>query len=143
MSTTKMKAPNGATDKGLTVQTEYGNYVVASDGSVSPDSRAVSKLLGSGFTIWDSSVPQGDTLVGGVYTMTSADALAGTATIPTGLSTVVSHVTNVAHANGDVVHDYLDTVTGGSITIAVLAGASNYNAITAGDTVRWMALGVL
>jgi len=143
MTTTKMRAPNGSTDKGLTVQTAYGNYVVAADGSVSPDSRAVVQLFNGGFSVWDSNLPQGDTLLGGIYTMTAADAIAGTATIPTGLTSIVSHVSNVAHSNGDVLHNYLETLTGGSIIIAVLAGASNYNAITEGDTVRWMALGVL
>jgi hypothetical protein len=53
MSTTvTLRAPPGS--NGATVQTGYGVYIVGNDGSVAVDSRAVSALLGAGFTYFRS-----------------------------------------------------------------------------------------
>ena len=136
MSDTKLKVPAGSTTN--TVQTPYGNYSVADDGTVTVDSRSVSALLDAGFTIESGGdLPAGEVTASGMYTATSDDATADEAVIETGLASASMFIARVLRADVDVTGDAVLTTASGDISVA---DGSTY-AVTAGDEIHWLASG--
>lgn len=136
MTNIVLKVPTGRTGQ---VQTEYGNATIA-NGLVTVDSRAAPALLGAGFIPQDDDLPTGESLFGGSHTATADEATANEIDIDTGLSVVTSYLVQIFRAGVMVLGDAVVSEAGGVINIA--DGASTY-VVTAGDVVKWVALGTI
>lgn len=139
MSTTKMLAPAG-TAANTTIQTEFGNVTVASDLTVTVDSRCVKALESSGYTIFDDDLPIGSSIKGGSKTASAGEDTANTCSIVTGLSSVTTYHVQILRAGKDFTSLAAISESAGTITVA--DNAASY-VLTAGDVIKWLALGVV
>lgn len=98
----------------------------------------------NGFKINGTSInaKSGDTgtVKAGSYTMVAGDDTAGLTDIATGLSTITSFIIQILRSTVPIASDQKYTATGGTLRVA--DGASTY-ACTAGDVVKWIAVGAL
>lgn len=134
---TTLKVP--ASISQATVQTEYGNYKVAADGTVSVDSRAVPSLIAAGYVQQDDDLPAGSLIKAGIYTATADDATANTTAIVTGLSTISAMSVMILRASISLPSAGVSKANG---TITVADNASTY-VLTAGDLIHWIAVGTV
>ena len=139
MSTTKLNSPAG-TVIGSQIQTEYGNYTIAADGTVTVDSRVVTSLLGAGYTLFSDDLPVGKAVVAGSHVTTAGEATANEVAIATGLSSIDSMIVQVLDAGNNVVTADAD-ITEAAGTVTVADGAT-YNTV-AGQIINWIAYGAI
>ncbi len=135
MSTTKLVAPAGSAGRQIT--TAYGNYTVASDLTVTVDSRAVGDLLNAGYVLFSDDLPVGKAVVAGSHTVTSDEATANAVVIATGLTTIDVALAQVLNAGNVATSDADITWADGDLTIA---DGSTYNTV-AGYVINWVAYG--
>ncbi len=138
MSTTKLLAP--AASANTTIQSEFGNYTVAADRTVTVDSRLIDELLGAGYSVFDDDLPTGKSVLGGSVTVSAGQDTANEAVIVTGLASVVSFVVQILRAGIDVTNKADISEATGSITVA--DNSTDY-VLTAGDVINWIAIGAI
>lgn len=130
MSTTKLQVPENF--EYALVTTEYGNYMVDQDDTVTVDSRAVPALMRSGFTVMGTT-----RTVGGRHTATSEEAASKCLRINTGLISIDAQIIQVLRSMHVATGDADVMVQGGTVQIA---GGVSYS-IAAGDVINWVAIG--
>lgn len=139
MSTTKLVSP-ADTVVGSVIQTEYGNYTIASDGTVVVDSRVVTALIGAGYVLFSDDLPIGKAVTAGSHVTTAEEASANAVAIDTGLSNIDTVIVQVLDAGNNVVTADADiTNADGTVTIA---DGTTYNTV-AGQAINWIAYGTI